>query len=376
MTGAFLTRAAIMRAGAALLAWAGMAFGADPHWDLQYHYQQINSALTINAMVFPSATRGIVAGFITDRRDNDRPVVLLTSDAGQHWTETTVKEAGVSLFFLDDSLGWMVTPKGIWQSVESGRSWVKLSKSPAGMLRVWFLDRRHGFAAGLEKRVFETTDGGVSWTLLPILSEVQGDPTFTTFGEIGFSGNNGIITGWNIPPRPGGPDWMEPEKAIRRRQLPSYGVMLETATGGMTWTKSEASVFGQVTRISLTPQGSALALTEYKDAFEYPSEVYRIDMHTGQSTSTFRAKDRAITDVRAFAGSNRGLIAGYETTGTIYRSPIPGKLKVLTSDDSEHWDEMKVDYRAVAHSAIIAGPDEGHLWIATDTGMILHLVTE
>ena len=33
-----------------------------------------------------------------------------------------------------------------------------------------------------------------------------------------------------------------------------------------------------------------------------------------------------------------------------------------------------MDYRAVAHSVIIAGPDEQHLWIATDTGMILKLV--
>ena len=27
-------------------------------------------------------------------------------------------------------------------------------------------------------------------------------------------------------------------------------------------------------------------------------------------------------------------------------------------------------------SAMIAGPDEDHLWIATDTGMVLKLVTE
>jgi hypothetical protein len=126
----------------------------------------------------------------------------------------------------------------------------------------------------------------------------------------------------------------------------------------------------------MTPQGTALGLNEYKDAFDYPSEVYRIDLHTGKSESSFRAKDRAITDVRIFAGSTRGLIAGYETAGTIYRSPIPGKLKVLTSDDLENWEEMKVDYRAVAHSAIIAGPDEDHLWIATDTGMILKLTGE
>ena len=49
---------------------------------------------------------------------------------------------------------------------------------------------------------------------------------------------------------------------------------------------------------------------------------------------------------------------------------------MLTSHDMENWTEMEVDYRAVAHAAIIAGPDENNVWIATDTGMILKLVTE
>ncbi len=366
----------MLRISTALLTFAAVAFGADPHWDLQYQYRQIDSSLTINDLSFRSATRGIACGFTSDRHDKDHPLVLLTSDGGQHWTETPVKEVGLSMFFLDDSTGWMVTEKGIWHTEESGRTWMKLTRAPSGMLRVWFLDRNHGFAAGLEKRVFETTDGGVSWTLLPIVAQVQGDPTFTTFGEIGFAGKNGIISGWNIPPRPGGPNWMEPEQAARRREIPTYGVLLETADAGKTWLKSEASVFGQITRISMTPQGTALGLTEFKDEFDYPSEIYRIDLHTGKSESSFRQKDRAITDVRAFAGSNRGIAAGYETTGKIYRSPIPGKVKVLTSDDLAHWREMPVDYRAVAHSTIIAGPDEDHLWIATDTGMILKLVNE
>jgi len=366
----------MLRISAILLVFAAVAPGANQHWDLQYHYQQMDSSLTINDLSFRSATRGIACGFTTDRHDRERPLVLLTSDGGRHWTETPVKEVGLSMFFLDDSTGWMVTEKGIWRTEESGHSWTKLTRAPSGMLRVWFLDKNHGFAAGLEKRVFETGDGGITWTLVPIVKEVQGDPTFTTFGEIGFSGKNGIITGWNIPPRPGGPNWMEPERAAKRREIPTYGVLLETTDAGKTWLKSEASVFGQVTRISMTPQGTALGLSEFKDEFTYPSEVYRIDLHTGKSESSFREKDRAITDVRAFAGSTRGIIAGYETTGTIYRSPIPGKLKVLTSDDLAQWEEMPVDYRAVAHSAIIAGPDEDHLWIATDTGMILNLVTD
>jgi hypothetical protein len=351
-----------------------MAATAEPHWDIQYRYRQLDSTLTISDFAFPSATRGIACGYTTDRKDKDRPLVLLTSDAGGHWTETPVKEAGISLFFLDDSTGWMVTEKGIWTTAESGRSWTKLKQAPSGMLRVWFLDRQHGYAAGLQKRVFETLNGGETWTLLDIVKEVQGDPVYTTFGDIAFAGEKGIISGWNIPPRRGGPDWMEPERAQARRQLPHYGVLLQTTDGGKKWVKSEASVFGQVTRISLTPQGTGLGLIEFKDVFEYPSEVMRINIHTGQSVRTFREKNRAITDVRLFAGSNTAMIAGYEPSGPVYNSPIPGKLKVLTSNDLEKWTEMTVDYRAVAHSALIAGPDETHLWIATDTGMILKLV--
>ena len=360
-----------------LFFFTATAFAAtsDWHWDVQYRYRQIDSSLSINDIAFPSATRGIVCGVTTDRHDKERPIVLLTIDGGEHWTETPVKEAGLSLFFLDDSTGWMVTEKGVWETVESGRTWTK-TKAPAGLLRVWFLNRQHGFAAGLEKRALETKDGGVTWTPLAIAGEVKTDPTFTTFGELAFSGDRGIISGWNIPPRRGGPDWMEPERAGSRPQVPSYSVMLETQDAGKMWVKSEASLFGQATRISLASQGIALGLLEFKDEFEYPSEVYRVNMHTGDSSRSFRTKDRAITDVRVFDGSNRAYIAGYETTGKIYHSPIPGKLRILTSNDLENWEEMTVDYRAVAHRALLAGPDDQHVWVATDVGTILKLVIQ
>jgi hypothetical protein len=369
---------ALRRTGSALLPTLVclIAQAAERHWEIQYSYRQVDSALSINDFLFTSETRGIVCGFTTDRRGKENPLVLTPRDGGALWAETPVKEAGLSLFFLDDSTGWMVTDKGVWETAESGRSWTKLKTAPSGLLRVWFLDKKHGFAAGLEKRVFETTNGGDTWTLLPISAEAQGDATYTTYGEIAFSGNNGIISGWNIPPRRGGPDWMETERAGKRPQLPNLTILLQTIDAGKTWTKSEASLFGQITRISMAPQGVALGLIEYRDEFEYPSEVYRVNTRRdGSSDSVFRDKTRAITDVRTFAESNRALIAGFETEGTIYRSPIPGKLKVLTSDDLENWQEMKVDYRAVAHRAMIAGPDEKHLWIATDTGMILKLVT-
>jgi hypothetical protein len=347
---------------------------AEEHWDIQYRYRQIDSTLTINDLTFPDTTHGVACGYTTDRKDKNHPLVLLTANGGATWAELPVKETCLALFFLGDDTGWMVTDAGMWTTDEAGRVWVKSKSAPANLLRVWFLDREHGFAAGREKHVYETKDAGATWTPLAIAASAPGDPVYTTYGDIAFTGNKGIISGWNIPPRRGGPDWMEPQQAATAKQVPHVSVLLQTKTGGETWTESHVSLFGQITRISLSPQNVGLGLVEFKDQFDYPSEVYRIDLTDGKNELAYRAKDRAITDVRLFTDSTRGMLAGYETTGPVYRSPVPGKLKVLTSDDLQNWTEMTVDYRAVAHSALITGPDEKHVWIATDTGMILKLM--
>lgn len=353
---------------------------AESHWDIQYRYRQADSTLTINDCVFPSAKQGIFVGYTTDRKEKDRALAMVTSDGGATWKEYPTRETGLSLFFLNDSAGWMVTEKGIWATAEGGRTWTKLKNAPSGMLRVWFLNPQHGFAVGLEKRVFETLDAGDSWKPLEILKEVEGDAVFTTFGEIAFTGDKGIISGWNIPPKRGGPQWMEAgTKGSRRESMPEtphYAVLLQTKDAGKTWTKSDASVFGQISRMSLTAQGTGLGLVEFLGEFAYPSEVQKINLHTGRSDRCYREKDRAITDVRLFSGSNVAMMAGFETQGPVFRSPVPGKVKILTSNDPDEWTEMTVDYRAVAHSVLLAGPDENHVWAATDTGMILKLVRE
>ena len=55
---------------------------ADEHWEIQYHYHQTDSTLTINDLTFPRQTHGIACGFTTDRKEKDRPLVILTSDGG------------------------------------------------------------------------------------------------------------------------------------------------------------------------------------------------------------------------------------------------------------------------------------------------------
>jgi hypothetical protein len=113
-----------------------------------------------------------------------------------------------------------------------------------------------------------------------------------------------------------------------------------------------------------------LIVMGFNESFQWPSDVYRLSK--GETGRVFREKTPRILDAALFDGP-RIFLAGVEPTGKMNIAPIPGKVHILQSDDFKTWTEMKVDYKAVARQLRIAGPDPEHLWVATDTGMILHL---
>ncbi len=80
------------------------------HWRLQYFYDQAHSTFVIADLKFPSPQRGIAVGAIAEGK-TVKPMSALTNDGGAHWSLVPLKEAGESLFFLNDSLGWLVTTK-------------------------------------------------------------------------------------------------------------------------------------------------------------------------------------------------------------------------------------------------------------------------
>ena len=367
-----------------------------PKWTLQYFYDQEGKDLRIIDLAFPSATRGIAVGAIVDR-DGRRPqfTALVTSDAGEHWALVPLKEFPRSLFFLDESTGWLVTSEALWFTREAGRSWTriadqikpdkKLKDAPRGglILRVWFLDAQHGYAVGLQKSAFETRDGGRTWKPLDEAAKPSANPAFSVYSHIAFTdATRGLIFGSYVPPRTDAearkereeadlPDRIVPERALAQRQQPLLAIELDTRDGGATWKSSTAPLLGSVVSLHLAGE-SGLAVFGYADSFEWPSEVYRLDLATGTSESVFKQKDRLVTDAAIFP-SGRAFLAAAEPPGRLRSAPIPGKVRMLTSTDLTDWVEMPVDYRAVAQSLVLAGPDAGHLWAATDTGMILRL---
>ncbi len=362
---------------------------AAERWKVQYFFDELHKTLFIEDLAFPSATHGIAVGTVLDDEGGSREkyVELTTSDGGEHWNLEPLKDHPRSIFFLNDSTGWLVADNEVWMTDDFGSEWKKLCEQkkpnhklgatpPGGLLtRIWFLDAQHGYAAGLQKSLFETRDGGRTWDPVTEAARIDANPAYSTFNEIFFENkNHGIAVGGSIPPRPDDPrlpSWMEPQRAIKRRQIPTLTFMLETIDGGKNWRINTAPLFGNLSVLRMTGS-QGLTVFSFGEAFEWPSEVYRMDLGSGKSTRVFRQKDRRVLDCSMYPG--RAYLAAVEPPGKLNTVPIPGKVKILTSYDFETWSEMDVDYKAVARTLVLAGPDADHQWAATDTGMILHLV--
>src|SRR6185436_19512859 len=148
----------------------------------------------------------------------------------------------------------------------------------------------------------ETHDGAQTWTPVTAAAELPGNPDYSVYTWIAFANpTTGIITGWNLPPRYEAalPDWLDPEAALNRRDVPHLSYSLETRDGGKTWKTSSASLFGQVSRLRFGGPGLALGLMEYGPGFRYPSEVYRVDTRGGKNQTQSLYKDRrfAVSDI-------------------------------------------------------------------------------
>jgi Photosynthesis system II assembly factor YCF48 len=343
-------------------------------WKRAYFHDADDSVLNFVDLKFPTARRGIAIGVLVEK-GKQRGVAVTTNDGGVSWQVNPLQELPVSLFFLNESLGWMVTDGGVWRTQEAGRDWRKI-KPVKWMNQVEFFDANHGFLTGRRKQILETFDGGKNWVKLPVLEKLESSADYTTFSEMAFSGKYGMITGGSRPPRTNSgelPEWMESYSKSRRREWPNLMIVLSTSDSGKTWIPTTSSLFGRVERIRLEQEWSqGLVLLNFDNAFSVPSEVLKLDPRTGASTSIYRKKDRAITDV-LLTGKEKVLLAGYEPLGELHSVPVPGKVKIVKSNDMQTWQEMDVDYRAVARNVTLAASPDGSFWAATDTGIILKL---
>lgn len=367
-----------MRFAAAALALAAVTAATSAQearrWELQFFHDEANSRLAFADIAFPSPRRGLAAGTLVER-GREKHVVLVTSTGGERWSQAKAPAEPRSLYCLDETACWMVTSRGVYFSEEMGLTWRRVLKD-SDLLRVHFVDRSRGWALGAGKKLLETRDGGRNWTETPAAAALETSSERTVFHAIAFlNSKDGFIAARSEPPRRRGPvpDWMDSEM---RRERPALSVLLQTADGGKSWKASTVSMFGRMARFSSAPGNPSLyALLRYDRVFQFPSEIYHFNARTGEQTSILSRRDFAATSVAALPGG--GVIAaGFEPPGRYAWTPVPGRVRILSTDDNQRWNEMEVDYRAVAGKVSLTIPDRGHAWAATDTGMILRLTKE
>ncbi|MBL8242077.1 MAG: hypothetical protein JNM66_31920 [Bryobacterales bacterium] len=367
---------------AALAILSFLPAAAADKWNVAYLHDEDNSSLILRAIEFPSDQRGIAIGVLTEKNSGAKPIALVTANGGKSWEQVKLKEEPLSIACHTDEVCWFSSPRGVWRTEEGGREWKKISNTK-GILKMQFTSAANGWAGGIGKSAWETTDGGKTWTLLPVLKEVNAKPENAMFSAIAMHEKIGLIGGNSRPPRKDDslyPDWMVPDESAKRREWPGMMILLETRDRGKTWKPSSNSVFGTLTALRIRPEGtSAIALLEYFHTFETPSEVLSVDFKTGRSPSIFREKTTAVSDV-ILGPAGATVLAGIEVTG-LRSLPIPQKVRffeaaVDLSAPSFLWAKMDVDYRATAQRVQLARKPNGQLWAITDTGFILRLDRE
>jgi hypothetical protein len=226
---------------------------------------------------------------------------------------------------------------------------------------------------GLKGMAEETSDGGKTWTKLAAGGQFA-DAQSTAYELITFQGPHGVIVGL---PESSEPVLSNVEGLGRRSEGQTHErkvAVLETSDGGRNWKSGTASIDGELAQLRISERGYVVSLILYRDP-KYPvgSAVYQTPLGARDGRIIFAEHDRAATDI-ALLSDGHAVLATVEPPGNSTQVPIPGKLRILESENLRVWKEMDVDYRAVAQRAIIAAPDAQNIWVATDTGAILKLV--
>jgi photosystem II stability/assembly factor-like uncharacterized protein len=129
-------------------------------------------------------------------------ILYRTLDGGRSWNTEPVGLSMISFTWVGNE-GWMITDRGLFHSIDRGKTWENLEYPLLDLEGVHFLDSQRGWLYG--SGIASTTDGGQQWKLasLPtpayILSLDFADPW------VGYAGANDALV---FKTTDGGSNWM------------------------------------------------------------------------------------------------------------------------------------------------------------------------
>ena len=356
------------------------ALNAGPYagmrWQLRYYFDELGKRCHVQDFALPTPDFGLLSMLVTETEsDSLKSWLLTTHDNGKTWKPQKTDKNPLGVFVLDGTNGWVINSSHVLYTADGGVKWEKRPLPDKDSTQIWFSTPQTGWAYGGGKVFYRTDDGGRSWKVVPESEKLDLKSPEAYLRSMGMLPSGvGMLAGDSTaePQQASLPDWMTPDRAVRRKSVPGTTILFETHDHGQTWDGRLGSAFGTVRRVRMAP-GRAAAVFQYRDSFMWPAEVYAVNSRTGKSASVFRRKDLVVHDVMLFEDGSM-IVAAVQPSGRLrIASPIPGKLRILWSPDYQSWFEMKVDYRASGNEATLARCSDGGLWVATDEGAILQL---
>ncbi len=345
-------------------------------WQVRFQFDELGKRCQLQDFSMPTPQFGLATTLIEDVDSGDAKArLLLTRDGGKTWNQQKSDKDPQGVFVLDSANAWYIASGRVLFTKDSGQKWEKFQLPYKGITQLWFATPQSGFGFGFGKVFYRTDDGGRSWSAVPESEKLslQSPQTYLRSMAMLPSGA-GMLVGDSTAVTaedPALPDWMTPDRALNRKNLPGTAVVFQTHDGGKTWSGQLSSAFGAVRRVRMGPSRGAIAF-QYRESFGWPSELFLLDLRSGKNAPVLRRKDLVIHDMLLFNDGSL-LAAATQPTGRLRNSPIPGKLRILWSPDAAAWFEMKVDYRATGNSATFASCSDGSIWLATDEGAIVQL---
>ena len=320
------------------------------------------SLLTVTAGTWEAQTSGTLAWlravyFVDEARGwavGSRGALLATTDGGRTWalrrapTEDTLRD----VYFLNEQTGWLVCDRSIYllktkeearsyllRTTDGGQSWTRVPVTGAEetdvlLTRVAFVDDLRGWAFGEMGALYATVDGGASWErqVLPTKHLLLG-------GAFLAAGQGWLVGAGNtILYNPDGAQWRTsslPVSPTTRLSAVSFvegrrgwavgerGLVLATPNGGRSWFRQESNVSADLSDVKFIDEGRGWAVGAEGTI-----------IHTTDGGTTWRAEPSGtrhllervsvVSRARAWAVGFGGTIVNYAGDTP---APAPPRLK-------------------------------------------------
>ncbi len=196
--------------------------------------------------------------------------------AEAQWTERTTNTTSLlsAVHFVNDT-GYVVGYDGtVLRSTDQGLNWTPMGLMSMGFLRtVWFLDGLHGYVAG-DNGIFRTANGGATWETVNTPVQVLWRCLVFRTPQLGFCGGGNDVSGTIMRTLDGGNTWdvvySVASMPISSIDVPSddivyaaplvYGsALLRSADGGNSWNSVPDGLMSELEAIHFTDANTGYA---------------------------------------------------------------------------------------------------------------------